>query len=32
MYDGFVNRMAGYAEKGDIRQKRIAELFSKAQK
>ncbi len=32
MYEGFVNRMAGYAEKGDIRQKRIAELFSKAQK
>jgi hypothetical protein len=32
MYKGLVTRMANYAEKGDIRQKHIAELFSEAQK
>ncbi len=32
MYDGFVRRMAGYAEKGDMQQKHIATLFSEAQK
>ena len=32
MYNGFAKRMAGYAEKGDMRQKRVAALFSEAQK
>jgi hypothetical protein len=32
MYNGFANRMAGYAEKGDTQQKRIATLFADAQK
>ena len=32
MYKGLVKRMANYAEKGDIQQKRIAALFGKAQK
>jgi hypothetical protein len=32
MYKGYANRMAGFAEKGDARQKRIATLFSDAQK
>lgn len=32
MYTGFAKRMAGYAGNGDIRQKRIAELFTDAQK
>jgi len=32
MYTGFVKRMEGYAGKGDARQKRIAALFSAAQK
>jgi hypothetical protein len=32
MYNGFTNRMAGYAEKGDAGQKRIATLFFEAQK
>jgi len=27
MYQGFVNRMKNYAEKGDEQQKRIAEKF-----
>jgi len=31
MYNGFVKRMAVYAEKGDTRQKHLASLFSKAQ-
>ena len=31
MYKGLANRMATYAEKGDSRQKHIAELFSMAQ-
>jgi ABC-type transporter MlaC component len=30
MYSGFANRMAGYAGTGDIRQKRIADLFAAA--
>jgi hypothetical protein len=30
-YDGFTKRMAVYAEKGDLRQKRVAALFSGAQ-
>jgi hypothetical protein len=32
MYNGFAKRMAGYAEKGDANQKRIAALFADAQK
>ena len=32
MYDGFARRMAGCAEKGDARQKRLAALFAEAQK
>ena len=32
MYNGFVKKMAGYAEKGDNRQKRMAALFAEAQK
>jgi hypothetical protein len=32
MYNGFAKRMGGYAEKGDSRQKRLAALFSEAQK
>ena len=32
MYNGFGNRMADYAENGDMRQKHIADLFQKAQK
>lgn len=32
MYSGFMKRMAGYAEKGEIQQKHIATLFSEAQK
>ena len=32
MYNGFMKRMAGYAEKGDMQQKHIATLFSEAQK
>jgi hypothetical protein len=32
MYNGLANRMATYSEKGDSRQKHIAELFSRAQK
>jgi hypothetical protein len=32
LYNGFTNRMAGYDEKGDARQKRIATLFFEAQK
>ena len=32
MYDGFAKRMAAYAEKGDLPQKRVAALFSEAQK
>ena len=31
MYNGFRKRMAGYAEKGDLQQKRMAILFGKAQ-
>jgi hypothetical protein len=31
MYNGFANRMAGYAENGDERQKHLADLFRKAQ-
>ena len=31
MYNGFANRMAGYAEKGDAGQKHLADLFRKAQ-
>ena len=32
MYNGFAKRMAGFAEKGDTNQKRIAALFADAQK
>jgi hypothetical protein len=32
MYNGFTNRMAEYAKKGNTEQKRIAFLFSEAQK
>lgn len=32
IYDGFTNRMAEYAKKGDIEQKHIASLFSDAMK
>lgn len=32
MYHGFTNRMAGYAENGDIQQKHIAAMFSEAKK
>jgi hypothetical protein len=32
MYEGFVKRMERYAAKGDRRQRRIASLFSDAQK
>jgi hypothetical protein len=32
MYDGFAKRMAGYAGKGDARQKRLAALFTEARK
>ncbi|HEX7410906.1 MAG TPA: hypothetical protein VF298_02075 [Bacteroidales bacterium] len=32
MYNGFAKRMAGYAEKGDTNQKRIAALFTDALK
>jgi hypothetical protein len=32
MYNGFVKRMAGYAENGDKQQKRIADLFKDFQK
>ena len=32
MYDGLARRMAAYAEKGDARQKRVAALFTEAQK
>ena len=32
MYNGFSKRMAGYAEKGTVQQKRVAALFSDAQK
>jgi len=32
IYEGFVKRMENYAEKGDMRQKHKAELFSDAQK
>jgi hypothetical protein len=31
MYNGFTNRMAGYAENGDAGQKHLADLFLKAQ-
>jgi hypothetical protein len=32
MYTGFANRMTKYAENGDEQQKRLAALFSEAQK
>lgn len=32
MYNGFIKRMASYAEKGDMRQKHISTLFAEAQK
>lgn len=32
MYNGFIKRMASYAEKGDMRQKHISTLFTEAQK
>ena len=32
MYDGFARRRVVYAEKGDLRQRRVAALFSEAQK
>jgi hypothetical protein len=32
MYQGFVTRMARYAENGDLREKKIAKLFTAAQK
>jgi hypothetical protein len=32
MYKGYANRMAGFAEKGDTQQKRLATLFADAQK
>jgi hypothetical protein len=32
MYNGFIKRMAGYAEKGDTQQKHIATLFTEAQR
>jgi hypothetical protein len=31
MYNGFANRMTGFAEKGDTQQKHLADLFRKAQ-
>ena len=32
MYEGFAKRMAGYGDKGDAREKRVAGLFLEAQK